>query len=478
MFNTLQELEQSLRTPESVLSKCLNNFRPMSNGWGVALCPFHDDSSPSFSIHLSSGNWRCHGCNQTGGFAQIPKSPAEPFPTHVYKYTEDGVLKYVKVRYFPKTFRIFGVDGDEIKAGRGNTNGCLYGWDRIKNSPGDVFVVEGEKDCDALHARGILSVTGGSSSEWKASYSNLLHNRRVYLLPDSDPAGKEWVKRVCLTLKPIGVVSFPDPSVKDVSEWFEKGNQFKNLIVKPPEGSAKPDEGVIDLSTYKAQDAPPCVIKDLVPKNLVTVLYGDGGEGKSYLSLMWAHYLAIGKNIGGLKVTQSRTLYVDWELNVDEHKRRADKISNGLGLSGVPEGVFYRKINGPILKHTQAIKSDIETHNIQLVIVDAMAQACAGDMNNSQDIVAMFEALLSLGVTVLVIDHQPKPSMTGEALKPFGSVYKHNLARSVIKLVKVQELENGMKIKAMQTKSNLSKIHDPVYFTLLFDDEAKSVRLE
>src|SRR5690348_17038825 len=44
----------------------LNNIKPSTNGWYVALCPFHEDSSPSFSFN-NNGWWKCFACDNEGG---------------------------------------------------------------------------------------------------------------------------------------------------------------------------------------------------------------------------------------------------------------------------------------------------------------------------------------------------------------------------------------------------------------------------
>ena len=35
--------------------------------WKTALCPFHDDHSPSLSVKLETGAYRCHACGAGGG---------------------------------------------------------------------------------------------------------------------------------------------------------------------------------------------------------------------------------------------------------------------------------------------------------------------------------------------------------------------------------------------------------------------------
>ncbi len=35
--------------------------------WKTALCPFHQDTSPSLSVKLETGGYHCHACGEGGG---------------------------------------------------------------------------------------------------------------------------------------------------------------------------------------------------------------------------------------------------------------------------------------------------------------------------------------------------------------------------------------------------------------------------
>ncbi len=35
--------------------------------WKTALCPFHEDTTPSLSIKLETGAWHCFACGEGGG---------------------------------------------------------------------------------------------------------------------------------------------------------------------------------------------------------------------------------------------------------------------------------------------------------------------------------------------------------------------------------------------------------------------------
>jgi len=40
--------------------------------WGTSTCPLHDDNSPSFTINMEEGGWKCHaGCGSSGDLAVL-----------------------------------------------------------------------------------------------------------------------------------------------------------------------------------------------------------------------------------------------------------------------------------------------------------------------------------------------------------------------------------------------------------------------
>lgn len=48
------------------------DIKRKSGEWGLAKCPLHNDSSPSFSVNLESGGWKCFsGCGSSNDLAQL-----------------------------------------------------------------------------------------------------------------------------------------------------------------------------------------------------------------------------------------------------------------------------------------------------------------------------------------------------------------------------------------------------------------------
>jgi len=58
-----------LPAPASYYTQHLDKLgKPAANGWAMAICPFHDDHSPSLSVKLGSikGAYHCHTCGAHG----------------------------------------------------------------------------------------------------------------------------------------------------------------------------------------------------------------------------------------------------------------------------------------------------------------------------------------------------------------------------------------------------------------------------
>lgn len=469
-FATLQDLETSCKTPVDILSTFLSGVNPLSNGWAVARCPLHDDSKQSFSVHLSSGNWKCFACNKTGSFFELPNCPTESQPTNVYHYSDNCVTKYVKVKYFPKTYRLFSVLEDgRLAPGMCGQEPILYNWNKIKAKEGEVYLVEGEKDAETLIQRGYLAVTNGSASNWSKKFAEQLKDRKVILIPDNDQAGRAWMHTVMDDLTPYSVLEIPDKEVKDVTDWVLKGNPLTALL---PSKSLRvsPAAEIVDLSEQQLEPKKPEIWGSILPYKHTTIIYGDGGNGKSLFSLMLAYHVTAGKSFMGIPVMKSNTLYLDWELDKNEHLKRARQIAWGVGDKMLPTGFYYYRASADLLQILPNIRQAVEQKDIGLVIIDSLGPASPNDLNGSEVVIRLFNEIERLGVTALVIDHESKQMDGTESSKPFGSVYKYNLARSVLKIAKFEEVRNGGKFKLLQLKSNFGKLIDPVKFLVEFTD--------
>lgn len=109
------------------------------------------------------------------------------------------------------------------------------------------------------------------------------------------------------------------------------------VVQFPARSSAGPAAPLdtLDLSTVPLDDVPPrrWVVPDLIPDRNVTDLSGDGGLGKSLLTLQLGIAMAAGRDWLGLMPEPGPFLYVSCEDEPDEILRRRNAVLAGMGLS-------------------------------------------------------------------------------------------------------------------------------------------------
>ena len=474
MGQTYEEFKGSVVSVREILDTCLQKVTVLGNGWATAICPFHNDNNPSFSINCSSGNWKCFGCKKTGSFFEIPHVPAQPLPVAVYPYCDQGAVAFFKVRYFPKTFKQFSLDEGLVVPGKRTAKSLLYNLENINGSP-EVYLVEGEKNVETLKGLRLSAVTGGSSADWTPEHAKALANRKVTVIPDNDEAGEKWLKLVTSTLTPAKILTIPDETISDVTEWIQKDFSIDRL--KEVELAEIPKSyEILDVSQADEPGPRECLWGPYLPKNHIALIFGDGGNGKSLFSMMLCYYMALGRDFLGISTPKTKSLFLDWELNEEEYTRRAYQISRGLGLPRPPQGVFYHFAKGGLKSTIERVAAEVKAHGIEFLVVDSLGPATGGDVMDPKEVIKAFLELKDLGLTILLIDHEAKPQNAANGtpnqnMKPYGSVYKHNLSRSVLKIEKREELSTAGVFKLTQFKNNFSKLAAPAYFTLEFGEK-------
>ncbi len=196
----------------------------------AARCPAHPDASPSLSVGYKAGRVLvcCQaGCSTADVLAALELAPAdlfdEPRPNGhrdrlvtgtngpriaaTYDYTdESGVVLFQVVRYHPKDFRQRRPDGrggwtwrlDDVRR-------VLYRLPEVVAAVAAgrlVWVVEGEKDADALAALpGMVATTGpAGAAKWRPEYAETLRGADVVVVADRDEAGRRHAEQVVSSL--------------------------------------------------------------------------------------------------------------------------------------------------------------------------------------------------------------------------------------------------------------------------------------
>ncbi len=227
----------------------------------------------------------------------------------IYDYRdEEGRLLYQNCRYEPKGFRPRRPDGS------GGYIWDLEGVERtlyrlpelIRASSQDfVFVTEGEKDADRLNELGFTATTSGSATSWKPEFAKYFESRLVGLLPHNDKAGRDYMRSVTDSLYGVAgeirVIELPDlEESEDVSDWLNNGGTGEELIeIIDSTGPFKPaiktdiKLNLKNMSDVKAERVE-WLWPNKIPEGALTIISGDPGTTKSYLTQYIAAHVTNG----------------------------------------------------------------------------------------------------------------------------------------------------------------------------------------
>jgi hypothetical protein len=225
------------------------------------------------------------------------------------------------------------------------------------------------------------------------------------------------------------------------------------------------------------------LLKDLILAAYVTLLYGDGGVAKSLLALALA--VAVAGRSGkwlGREVECCPVLYVDFELDAEEQTRRVYQLCRGEGVDTPPENLLYMSAIGHPASEafTAALEACIE-HGVGLMVVDSLGPALQGDAEAARDVIGFFQKSIEPfrveGIAILIIDHQSRlqQGQSYQSKGAFGSVFKTNLARSVIQAQATERGEGTLIVRLRQKKHNFGPLAEPFGVKFSFTEEAVSM---
>lgn len=233
-------------------------------------------------------------------------------------------------------------------------------------------------------------------------------------------------------------------------------------------------EPVVDLSSLAA--APPTWrVEGWVPDAGVTLLYGDGGHGKSILALYLGACIAVGKSFLNLPVKSGKVLFLDFETESEEQAYQLRRIARGWEWTSLPP-ILYHRGEAPIAESGPELRYLCDQHSIDFVIVDSLGYAGAAS-NDAEPVVTVYRVLRTLARPVLAVHHVSKSN--SDERTPFGSIYHRNSARSCIELRRVQEHdEEGLHLGLFHTKINRSRPQAPLGAQVVFSPDAVFIRPE
>ena len=175
------------------------------------------------------------------------------------------------------------------------------------------------------------------------------------------------------------------------------------------------------------RDVPPSpdagyILPPLAVSRMPTILFGDGGAGKSLLALAAAASIQSGEPYLGIEPATTTTVgYLDWEMDGHEHRGRLARLAG----NDLP-GIVYIPMARPLADDVDRIRREIVRHEIGYLVVDSVGLACDGPPEAAEVAIRFFGALRELGLGSLLVAHVNR---SGDTSRPFGSAFFHNSGR-------------------------------------------------
>ena len=214
----------------------------------------------------------------------------------------------------------------------------------------------------------------------------------------------------------------------------------------------------------------PYLLHPLIRKDVPCILYGESGIGKSYISLFLSLLITEEISAVGMTPLKGKILYLDWEDGEQNLDERLKALASGLGIE-TPE-LCYQYMDGSFNDNVHTIAKRIADEGADMIIVDSKGAAIGGRINEADTTVQLFNAIRSLRITSIVIDHVAKQSAVG----PIGSTYTVAEARNVWEMRASKTIaDNKLRIGFYHRKTNMSKKHPPFALEFTFDEDDNEI---
>lgn len=207
----------------------------------------------------------------------------------------------------------------------------------------------------------------------------------------------------------------------------------------------------------------------VLPSRHPSILFGDGGCGKSYIALLV---------LGVLAKRGHHVMYADWELDGQDHRDRLERLFG----ADMPH-IHHVRCERPISAEADRLRRLVAQHRVEYAVFDSVAFACDGAPESAEVAAGYFRAVRQLGpLGSLHLAHVTKPGNDPKAdrgeHKPFGSAFWHNSARSTWFVKRTEpgsDIDSRVVVGLYNRKSNLGALRPPVGLELLFGEQTTSV---
>lgn len=339
---------------------------------------------------------------------------------------------------------------------------------------GLILICEGELDALAAISIGYPAITNTcGANAWKSHFSERIAdlNLPVVILMDNDSSGKKGAEERAESLSNLGVkvsiASWPSDRLTghDITdELIKYGRESLLSIIMAAESYSD----IVYMNEVIAEDVN-WLFKPFIAIGKTTILEGEPGIGKSFLSLEIAARTSIGAE-NPLKseepIPSGKVLLMSAEDGLaDTIKPRLEKMNSELTKIFAPKEIFTLDDKG-----FQTLDALIARERPLLVIIDPMTPFLDGkkDTNKASDMRPFFKNLAKLASTyscaILITRHLAKSKDQTGVSRGLGSIDIAAAVRSILQVTADEEYKDLKRVT--HVKSNIGTKGKPFGYRL------------
>jgi RecA-family ATPase len=266
---------------------------------------------------------------------------------------------------------------------------------------------------------------------------------------------------------------------------YDRSVQTLKNIQHRPLGAT---DGLIEPTAWEGKPIPrrQWIVKGLIPANTVTLLTGNGGDGKSLLALQLLKAAVTNTQWLGRDVKQVRAMGIFCEDDTDELMRRTSgTLNGGQETFGDLDGLFlidrdgkesvmyeatHNEISGRTTQFFERVRATVANLGIELLVLDSLYNFFAGNENiraQANEFVGNLKRLgRECGCASIVVAHPSRAGMGQGGDGTAGNTAWHNAVRARLYLHRRKhpsgDPEKKGQLVLSHMKSNYGKAEDEI----------------
>jgi putative DNA primase/helicase len=281
--------------------------------------------------------------------------------------------------------------------------------------------------------------------------------RDIIVAADNDAAGRKAAEDAACHLNSMHLkvrIAFPPDGYNDFNDALraardedELADLRENILEHATVFEGLPEARALTVAEIMDLDIPPrqYLLKPWLLSSSLNMMFGQRGDGKTYLALWTAHAIANGTSfLGWTSERAARVLYVDGELPSGELQARLRYLGTPDNLHVLSRNILWDEQNLALPDLATAegrafLDKIIEQHGIEVVILDNISALVRSGVENDAESWAPIQDWMMTHRfrqrTFIILHHE------GRSGKPRGTSKREDTLDTIIQTRKPAELQ-------------------------------------